>query len=114
MTEISNNNWRGYSDDALLDHIGGFIKHNRLQRNLSQAELAYKAGISRSTLSFLESGKTVTLGTLIRVLRVLDRLNIMEVFNVENVISPLLLAKLEQKKSGRAGRKKVQKKKTDW
>ena len=46
------------------------------------------AGISRSTLSLLERGETVTLSTLIQVLRVLGQLNIMQAFTVQQNISP--------------------------
>ncbi|KXK51732.1 MAG: helix-turn-helix protein [Chlorobi bacterium OLB5] len=68
--------------------------------------LASAAGISRSTLSLLERGETVTLATLIQVLRVLDQLHVIEAFTVPQTISPLALAKMEKEKRKRASRKK--------
>ena len=37
--------------------LGGKIRRLRQQKNLSQSELAQKAGVAQSTLSYLESGK---------------------------------------------------------
>ena len=102
MNDISYKNWNSMSDKALSEHIGAFIKHHRMEQNKTQDVLANAAGISRSTLSLLERGETVTLATLIQVLRVLDQLNVMEVFSVQQVISPLLLAKMEREKRKRA------------
>lgn len=90
------------SDQALVAHIGAFVKHHRLEQNKTQDTLSYEAGISRSTLSLLERGETVTLATLIQVLRVLDQLQVMDAFEVHQRISPLALAKAEQEKRKRA------------
>lgn len=102
MTEKTLNNWYSMSDQALTAHIGAFIRHHRLEQNKTQGVLAHAAGISRSTLSLLERGETVTLATLIQVLRVLDQLQVMEAFQVHQSISPLALAKAEKKKRKRA------------
>ncbi len=115
MTDISYKNWNSMSDKALAEHIGEFIKHHRLEQNKTQEILAQSAGISRSTLSLLERGETVTLATLIQVLRILDQLHIMDVFIVQQTISPLTLAKMEKKKRKRArGKKEETKNETDW
>jgi transcriptional regulator with XRE-family HTH domain len=106
MTEISYKNWDSMSDKALVEHIGAFIKHHRMEQNKTQDVLANAAGISRSTLSLLERGETVTLATLVQVLRVLDQLHVMEVFMVQQTISPLALAKMEKDKRKRASGKK--------
>jgi transcriptional regulator with XRE-family HTH domain len=103
MTDISFKNWLSMSDVALSQFIGNFIQHHRLQQNKTQSEVAEAAGISRSTLSLLERGETVTLATLIQVLRTLDLLHVMEAFKVEMQQSPLELAKLQQQKRKRAG-----------
>lgn len=102
MTDKAFKVWHSMSDQALAAHIGAFVKHHRLEQNKSQEVLSHEAGISRSTLSLLERGETVTLATLIQVLRVLDQLQIMEAFTVQPRISPLALAKAEQQKRKRA------------
>ncbi len=90
------------SDKALTEHVGRFVKEKRLEQNKTQAILAHAAGISRSTLSLLEKGETVTLQTLIQVLRTLDQLQVLDVFSVQTLVSPMLLAKMELKKRKRA------------
>ena len=105
MTEISYKNWDSMNDNALAEQIGTFIKHHRMEQNKTQDVLANAAGISRSTLSLLERGETVTLATLIQVLRVLDQLHVMEIFTVQQIMSPLMLAKMEKDKRKRASGK---------
>ena len=102
MTDLSYINWASMTDKALVAYIGTFVKHHRLEQNKTQDDLAHAAGISRSTLSLLERGETVTLATLIQVLRVLDQLHVMEVFSVQKTVSPLLLAKMEKEARQRA------------
>jgi transcriptional regulator with XRE-family HTH domain len=115
MTDNSYNNWVSMSDKVLTEHIGMYVKHHRLEQNKSQKTLAQAAGISRSTLSLLERGESVTLATLIQVLRVLDQLHIMEAFVVPKTISPLALAKMEQEKRQRAsGKKKNETNNSNW
>ncbi|MFY7792659.1 MAG: helix-turn-helix domain-containing protein [Chitinophagaceae bacterium] len=76
------------SDQALASRIGDFVKYHRLEQNKTQEVMSHEAGISRSTLSLLERGETVTLATLLQVLRVLDQLQVMDAFVVEPRISP--------------------------
>lgn len=115
MTEISDNKWDSMSDKALAMHIGAFIKHHRMEQNKTQEVLAKAAGISRSTLSLLERGETVTLSTFIQILRVLDKLYVLDVFSVQQDISPLMLARMEKEKRKRAsGKGKESRNETDW
>ena len=48
--------------------LGGRLRALRLQRNVTQAHVARHAGISRPTLSALESSGKATLVTLARVM----------------------------------------------
>jgi transcriptional regulator with XRE-family HTH domain len=117
MTDISFNEWASKSDKALAEYIGAFVRHHRLELNKTQDEMATAAGISRSTLSLLERGETVTVTTLIQVLRVLDQLSVMRGFEVRETISPLALAKLQKEKRQRArskSGKNENKGTTDW
>ena len=115
MTDKSFVQWHSMSDQALALRIGIFVKHHRLEQNKTQEVLSHQAGISRSTLSLLERGETVTLATLLQVLRVLDQLQVMDAFVVEPRISPLALAKAEQEKRKRArNAPKKDPEKSDW
>ena len=117
MNDKSYNDWISMSDSALAQSIGEFIKHHRLNQNKTQAEVSKAANISRSTLSLLEKGETVTVATFLKVLRVLDLLNIMDVFKVSHEISPIEYAKLQEKIRQRAsskGGEKVNKEDLGW
>lgn len=105
MNDKSFNEWVLMSDKKLSGVIGDYIKHHRLNKNMSQEELSNAAGISRSTLSLLEREGNSTLTTLLQVLRVLDLLHVMEAFQVKEEISPLAYAKLKKKKKKRASGK---------
>jgi transcriptional regulator with XRE-family HTH domain len=118
MADKSFTNLTPMSDQALSKHIGKFVRHHRMEQNRTQEELATSAGISRSTLSLLERGETVTVTTLIQVLRVLDQLHILNTFDVKETISPLALAKLQkdkrQRARGKSGQTNQSKTETDW
>ena len=117
MTDRSFIEWNSRNDKALAEYIGAFVRHHRLEQNKTQDELATAAGISRSTLSLLERGETVTVTTLIQVLRVLDQLAVLNAFEVRETISPLVLAKLQKEKRQRARSKPGKdenKEDTDW
>jgi len=117
MIDYSYKNWNAMSDKALAKHIGAYIKHHRLEQNKSQDVLSKEAGISRSTLSLLERGETVTVATLLQVIRVLDKLYLLNAFTVEPSIGPLVMARQEKYKRKRARSKKEESKpkyKSDW
>jgi transcriptional regulator with XRE-family HTH domain len=105
MAEFSYIGWSSMTDKALVETIGSFVKNHRLNQNRTQNDVATAAGISRSTLSLLERGEKITLGSLIRVLRILDLLYIMDVFKVRDEISPIEYAKFQKKKRQRARKK---------
>ncbi len=107
MTDYSYKNWDAMSDKALSQHLGAFIKHHRMEQNKTQDALSKAAGISRSTLSLLERGETVTLSTLLQVLRVLNQLYVLEAFNVVKTISPMALVKEAKAQRYRARSKKA-------
>lgn len=93
------------SDSAILKEIGEFVKVKRINQNLRQAEVADQAAISRSTLSLLERGDNIALSNLLKVLRVLDALYVFDRFRVtEPILSPIQLAKEDEKKRKRASR----------
>lgn len=64
------------SDEAITQEVGSRLSRARLELNLTQAELAEEAGISKRTLERLEKGAVATqLSALIRVCRVLGLLD---------------------------------------
>jgi len=59
------------SDQAFLADFGQRLLRRRLTENLTQAELAAKAGVSKRTVERLESGVSTQFTNLIRTLRAL-------------------------------------------
>jgi len=111
MTDITNKKYSAKSDIAIVETIGAFIKHHRLEQNKSQEQLAKDAGINRSTVVDFEKGKTSKVITFIQLLRALNLLHIVEQFEIKQEISPIQLAKMEQAKRKRASKKKGNKNK---
>ena len=70
MIHYKSSNLRPLS--VLLSDFGQQLEAYRISRNLKQAELAELAGISRSTLTRLESGNGGTIDSLARIMRALD------------------------------------------
>jgi transcriptional regulator with XRE-family HTH domain len=77
------------TDDAVLGEIGQRIARLRLAANLSQAELARRAGIGRGALQRLEAGAPVGLVAVIRVARTLDVLSQLEAWLPEQALRPM-------------------------
>ena len=94
--------WVKMSDDAIVKQLGDFIKHTRLQQNITQAKLAEIAGLNRWTISKIENGESITLSSLIQVLRALNILYVFNYFEINDEISPIEYAKLQEKKRQRA------------
>jgi len=76
--------------ERILVELGERLSRLRLDRNLKQAELAAKAGVSLRTVQRLESGAVAThLSGFIRVCRALNLLDRLESFLPEPIPSPI-------------------------
>lgn len=106
MNGISYIDWNSMSNDGLAELLGDFVKKQRLEQNRTQENVSKAAGISRSTLSLLERGERVTLGTFIKVLRTLDLLYTLESFRIQKQVSPIMLAEMDAKYRKRASKSK--------
>ena len=90
------------SDKAAIALIGERVQRERLNQNLSQEELAERAGLGVRTVRSLESGESTTVETLIRAIRALGRLAALDAFLPDPGLSPLQLAKLQGRERQRA------------
>lgn len=81
------------TDNMILQKIGENIKRLRLERNISQKELAVSAGVAISSVAALERGENVSLKTLIPLLRALNSLQLLSDFLKEPEMSPIAYAK---------------------
>lgn len=89
------------ADNMIISKIGEVIKRQRLDRNVSQKELAVSAGVAISSVAALERGESVSLKTLIPLLRALNSLDMLSVFLREPEISPIAYAKQLQNRKTR-------------
>jgi transcriptional regulator with XRE-family HTH domain len=91
------------TDEAILAELGGRLAKIRLDHNLTQAELATQAGVSKRTVERLETGVVATqLSGFIRMCRVLDVIERFELLVPEPVPSPVAQLKLAGRKRQRA------------
>ena len=102
MIEKTSTDWVAMSDKTIIGAIGAYIRHQRLEQNKTQAQVAEEAGINRWTLSQIENGESITLAILIQILRVLDLIHLLSIFTIDETISPIEYARLKEKKRKRA------------
>lgn len=94
---VSNINWKGLKDAAVVVQLGKELRRMRLERNQSQAEVAQRAGLDRTTVVKLEAGRAATLLTLVQVLRAMDRLELLDAFHQEPQLTPYMLVEAQEK-----------------
>ncbi len=90
------------TDQAALVELGERLARQRLQRNLTQEQLAREAGVSKRTLIRLEKGESSQVTNLIRVVRALGLLA-----NLDAFVPPPLPSPIEQLRSRRKERRRA-------
>lgn len=90
------------SNMAIINIIGEYIKQQRLEKNITQEQVARAAGVNRWTIGKIEGGNSITLLSLIQILRALDLMDVFAIFQHERQLSPIELVKLESSKKQRA------------
>jgi len=91
------------TDSVVLTELGSRLARTRLERNTSQEQLAIEAGVSKSTVERLESGRDVKLASFIRILRALGLLERLDSLLPELLPSPIERLKLHGRRRQRAG-----------
>ncbi|GHV10379.1 hypothetical protein FACS1894162_4150 [Bacteroidia bacterium] len=89
--------WSEMSNVAVIKAIGSRLKDYRLQKRLTQQNMAERAGVSVFTIAQIEKGHSVSLSMLIPVLRVLRLLDNLDLLLPETSVSPIELLKLKGK-----------------
>ncbi len=90
------------TDEAVLSELGARLERHRLERNLTQRELAAWAGVERKAVQRIEAGEAVKLTSFLRVLRALGLLDALDQLVPEPLPSPIELLKLRGKERRRA------------
>ena len=95
----------GLTNLAILKDIGDRLRKKRLDKNMSQQQLAEISGLHRVTIGDMENGKPFSMLTFIGILRALNELDIIDQILPEPSINPLKLAKLQHKERKRASKR---------
>lgn len=98
-------------DGEILAELGRRFRACRLRKNISQAELARRARLSRATVQLIEDGADTRLGTIVRVMRVLGLLDALESLLPVEATAPSPLERLaagdkQRKRARRTGRRR--------
>lgn len=109
--------YNGMTDEAILEGLGDRLSRFRLDRNLTQADLAAEAGVHKNTVFRLEAGGSTQLKNLVRVLRVLRLLDRLGALVPEPLPSPLRQLEAFERQRKRAvskGDRDADQPKTEW
>ena len=90
------------TDQALMAELGRHLALCRLDMALSQAALAFEAGISKRTLERIEAGKSVQFVSLVRALRALRLVENLEMLAPAGGPRPMDLLRMQGRQRRRA------------
>ena len=91
----NNINWKVLKDEKVLEQLGKELRRMRLERNLSQAKVAERAGLDRTTVVKLEAGRAATLLTVVQVLRAMGKLEVLDAFHEVPQPTPYMLVEAQ-------------------
>lgn len=96
---MSNNHieWKTLTDEQVLEKLGAELRRMRLERNLTQAAVAERAGVDRTTVVKLEAGNANSLTNMVQVLRALGRLDVLDGFHEEQRPTPYMVVEMQEK-----------------
>ncbi|QDU86502.1 anaerobic benzoate catabolism transcriptional regulator [Planctomycetes bacterium Pla163] len=95
------------TDDAALARLGERLARQRRRLDLTQAELAHEAGVSKRTVERLESGGSTQLLNFVRVLRALGLLGRLDGLVPDPEPSPLERLRAADAERRRVGRRRA-------
>ncbi len=90
------------TDRQALAELGSRLARHRLNRNLTQNQLAQEAGVSKRTIARLENGQSSQVTNLVRVLRSLGLLGNLDALVPAPFASPIEALKARSRKRHRA------------
>ena len=103
-----------HSDAAIQAELGQRLARARLERNLTQAELAAEAGVAKRTIERLEAGRSSQLTNLIRVVRALGLGANFDLLVPETPPSPIEELRLRGRQRERASRRAKRGARAPW
>lgn len=100
------------SSEAIIEVLCKRLDEIRLSRNISQADLAAEAGVSRSTLTRLADGKPISLDSFLRIMQALRLSDHLAALLPDPAIRPVERVRLEGGERQRASGKRAAP--SDW
>lgn len=92
------------TDEAALAELAKRVQRARLDRQMTQADLAAASGLARPTVERFEASGVAQLATLVRILRALELLERLDVLLPEVTVRPIEALKNRGEKRKRASR----------
>ena len=92
------------SSEQIIAALGQRLNEIRLSQNISQAQLAEEAGVSRSTLTRLADGRPISLDSFIRVMQALGLCDSLAALLPDPSIRPVDRVRLDGAERQRASR----------
>jgi len=102
------------TDAAVLSELGRRLMRHRLERNLTQAELAAEAGIGQATVQRAERGESVQMTSMIKLLRTLELLGGLDTAVPESIELPIARLEREQRKVRQRARPRAASSEQPW
>ena len=96
------------TDNAILAELGERIGRRRLDLQMTQAEVAEQAGVSKRTIERIEAGAAAQTSSLVRVFRVLDLLPNLDQMVPQTGPGPMDLLRRKGKQRQRASTRRVE------
>jgi transcriptional regulator with XRE-family HTH domain len=100
------------SSETVIETLGKRLDEIRLSQNISQADLAKQAGVSRSTLTRLADGRPVSLDSFVRVMQALRLADHLAALLPDPRVRPVERVRLDGAERQRASGKRTQP--SDW
>ena len=100
------------TDEAILTEVGRRISSRRVEFNMTQADIAERAGVAKRTVERIEGGASAQISNIIRLFRALDLMMNLDRMIPEPGPKPMDLLKQKGKTRVRASKKKDKRKET--
>lgn len=85
-------------DYTIIKELGQRLQQIRIAKGMTQKKLSERAGVSLSTLTRFESGKSIQIDNLISLMRALDILSDLNMFMPRQDIHPMEILKEKNRK----------------
>lgn len=102
------------SSETIIGDLCKRLNEVRLSRNISQADLANEAGVSRSTMTRLADGKAISLDSFVRVMMALQLTDHLAGMLPDPSIRPIERVQFGGTQRQRASRKKDETSEWTW